>query len=128
MDESVLEFEWQYPHRKYVQSDIIDVWTGYGHCKEERRRWAKFQDANLISSKCCNGQHAPAIDIDFPARLVPSSTEGHYHLYFDIQMPWWKYKRLLRALKNAGIVEKGFYKIAKRRKQTHLRLPHVRKP
>jgi len=44
--------------------------------------------ANVVSSLLTNGNHAPCIDLDVPAMLVPSSTPGHSHLYIDIEVPW----------------------------------------
>jgi hypothetical protein len=84
-------------------------------------------DANLISSLLENGMHAPAIDIDLPAHLVPSSTPGHFHLYFDKEMPWKDYEKLLKVMADVGLVEKGFYSQAVKFQQTYLRLPHVKK-
>lgn len=83
--------------------------------------------ANVVSSLLTNGKHAPAIDVDVKARLVPSSTPGHSHAYIDHEMPWDDYLLLLRVLTQVGIVQKGFYDSAVRRGTTLLRLPHVRK-
>lgn len=74
-----------------------------------------------------NGWHTVMLDIDMPVRVVPSSTEGHCHLYIDKPMPWWRYRRLLRALKAAGIIEPGYYSASIARRATHLRLPWVQK-
>lgn len=44
---------------------------------------------NLISSLCDDEMHRPALDIDVPCRVVPSSTEGHCHIYFDtLALSW----------------------------------------
>lgn len=91
-------------------------------------------NAALISSELLdpvsqkvNGRHAVAVDIDLPAKLVPSSTPDHYHLYIDKEMSWKQYKKLLRAMVKAGIVEKGYYKASVRYKASYLRLPWVKK-
>jgi hypothetical protein len=89
-------------------------------------------DSDLVSSLlrediCGKNMHMPAIDIDLPIRVVPSSTLGHFHLYIDKPMSWRKYKRVLRALTAAGVVEKGYYKASVSRKATHLRLPWHKK-
>lgn len=73
------------------------------------------------------GLHSPVLDIDIPAYLVPSSTNGHSHLYFDHLMTWRQYKRLLKALAKAGIVEKGYVKASIRRKHTAVRVPWLKK-
>jgi hypothetical protein len=73
--------------------------------------------------------HSPVLDIDFEARLLPSSTEGHYHLYLDgIEMPWPKYRKLLEVLAEVGVIERGYYKASVRRQMTCVPLPGVRKP
>ena len=71
--------------------------------------------------------HRPILDIDFPAQLIPSSTEGHFHLYLDKPMPWSTYKKLLRALAEAGIIEGGYARASEARKYTAVRLPWVHK-
>lgn len=74
------------------------------------------------------GHHTVAIDVDWPVHAIPSSSPGHYHLWIDCPpMPWWRYRRLLRALKQAGVIEPGYYSAAVARRATHLRLPWVRK-
>lgn len=65
--------------------------------------------------------HAPALDIDVPARLVPSSTPGHSHLYIDVPMDWATYSNLLRALGAAGILETGYVEASIRQGATFLR-------
>lgn len=77
--------------------------------------------ANLISSRTVSGKHAPVLDIDFNARLVPSRTVGHFHLYLDKEMPWWKYRILLWAMAFTGIIEPGYYRASVRRRQTFCR-------
>ena len=80
--------------------------------------------SHLLSSGV---NHAPAIDIDIPAYLIPSSTEGHSHLYFDVEVPWDKYANLLRALADAGIVERGYADASEANGFSVLRLPWVKK-
>ena len=72
--------------------------------------------------------HTVMLDLDVEARLLPSSTPGHYHLYIDVPMPWRKYKRLLKTLAHVGIIEPGYYRAAAQRQATFLRLPWIRKP
>lgn len=84
-------------------------------------------EANLISSLTEQGTQAPAIDIDLPVHAIPSSTPGHFHLYFEKEMSWPEYEKLLRVMVEVGLVEKGFYDQAVKFKQTYLRLPYVKK-
>lgn len=88
---------------------------------------ATFDGANLVSSMLLNCKHAPLLDLDVPHRVVPSSTEGHSHLYIDVQMPWWRYRLLLWLLQFTGIIGKGYYKAAVLRKQSMVRMPGVSK-
>lgn len=83
--------------------------------------------ANAVSSLLEDGTHAPAIDIDLPCRLVPSSTKGKFHLYIDHPTSWFRYRVMLWAMWKAGYVEKGYYKVSVQRKATFLRKPGVRK-
>ena|ERR1700752_2985164 len=94
---------------------------------ESPRTQVPRNEANLVGSRLHDGRHAPAIDVDHPCALVPSSTEGHYHLLIDKPMAWWRYRVLLRAMVFAGIVEKRYYQHSIKRKQTFLRLPHIKK-
>lgn len=93
----------------------------------ERRVPVTKDEANLISSQCQDGLHRPVLDFDIPARYVPSTTEGHGHLYIDLGLDWEKYEKLLVALGDAGILEDGYVKAALRRKATFVRPPWVKK-
>lgn len=95
--------------------------------EEDRTQVDSLEEANLISSQLPTGNHAPALDIDLPCQLIESCTPGHYHLYIDAPMPWKQYQKLLDALADAGILEKGYVDASKKRGQTFLRKPGVRK-
>lgn len=91
-----------------------------------------IEDANLITSKTERypygvEYHRPVLDLDFEAALIPSSTPGHYHLYLDKQIPKQAYFNLLRALADAGIIERGFADCAIDRGGTSVRLPWIKK-
>lgn len=87
----------------------------------------KDEDCNLISSLCEDGLHRPVIDFDFPCQLIPSSTDGHYHLYIDKEMGWNEYEMLLEVLVRVGLVEQGYYNSALKHCQTYVRPPWVKK-
>lgn len=72
--------------------------------------------------------HKPVLDIDYSADLVPSKTPGHYHLYLNKPVEWRDYKRLIKALAKARLIEKGYAKAALRRRQTFVRMPTREKP
>jgi hypothetical protein len=59
--------------------------------------------------------------------LIPSSTPGHFHLVIERAMTWRSYKRLLKAMTRAGLLEKGFTTMAIRRGYTSVRVPWVKK-
>jgi hypothetical protein len=88
---------------------------------------APESDANTISSLVCPGIHAPVLDIDFEARLIPSSTLGHYHLYLDKAITWKKYRKLLKALAKAEIIEPGYARSSIWRGYSAVRKPGVLK-
>ena len=85
--------------------------------------------ANVVHSRISgtDDRHTIMLDLDLSAALFPSSTPGHFHLYIDKVMPWRKYKRLLKALAKAGVIEHGYYKASVGRRGTCLRLPGVSK-
>lgn len=85
------------------------------------------EHADLVTSLGPEGAHYPVLDIDYPATLVPSTTPGHFHLYLDQAVPWWKYKIVLRALAFAGLIEPGYDRASRRRGFTAVRPPHVKK-
>lgn len=96
------------------------------------------QKANLILSRQhvstpvedqTRWYHRPVLDIDFPARLVPSSTEGHFHLYLDgVLIPHDKFMYLLAALASCGIISEGYHKYSTDRGYTAVRMPGNFKP
>lgn len=114
---------------KYLHLLYKDInWRNeYGSDAGWTRTPATVEDAEVVSSEIGGGAHAPVLDIDVPAYLVPSSTPGHTHLYIDCAMSWRQYKRLLRALANAGIIEKNYLTASLVRKHTAVRVPWVKK-
>jgi hypothetical protein len=90
-------------------------------------------EANLITSRALDQEggvnmHRPLLDIDFEAALIPSSSPGKFHLYLDKPMPRSTYNALLRALADAGIIERGFAESGMGSELgTTLRLPWVQK-
>ncbi len=95
--------------------------------EENVREECDYTDAVLVSSLQENGMHKPALDIDLPVTLVPSTTEGHFHLYLDHEMTWDQYAELLVALRNANVINQGYYEMAMKRRATMLRKPGLSK-
>lgn len=65
-------------------------------------------EANLISSECKDGWHAPVLDFDYPIQVYPSSQLGHNHLYLGKKTSWVAYQQVLAALKAADLIEEGY--------------------
>jgi hypothetical protein len=88
-------------------------------------------EASVVSSEFAGqigrGLHRILLDLDVQAELIPSSTEGHSHLYINLTLTWEKYKNLLVALGEAGILEQGYVHVSLKREATYLRLPGVKK-
>lgn len=86
-------------------------------------------DANCLSSEIVGmpAHHKVVLDLDGPCRLIPSTTEGHFHLIIDKTLTWHQYESLLWSLANVGIIEEGYYQAAKSREATFIRLPWIKK-
>lgn len=99
------------------------------YSQEERQPAASIADANISTSirEDAEGCHALLLDLDVPAWLIPSSTEGHSHLYVDVKIPDAQYYPLLDALAHAGVIQPGYASSSKHRGGTALRLPWVKK-
>lgn len=72
-------------------------------------------------------RHKVVLDIDMPAKLIPSSTPGHSHLYIDHAMSDRQWRVLIEALAYAGIIEPGYANASLQRGFTAVRLPWVKK-
>lgn len=94
---------------------------------KETPKETKEATSNLIGSLTDKGTHMPVLDIDFPCELVPSSTEGHYHLYINREMTWPQYQDLLEALSVSGVIEDGYYRAAIHQGGTFVRKPGIKK-
>ncbi|WIC89071.1 hypothetical protein SEA_OTTAWA_25 [Arthrobacter phage Ottawa] len=99
--------------------------------RERPQHCADIKQAQVITSRVEYPQqtdmHKPVLDIDFPIQCVPSTTEGHFHLFMDKELTWTQYRRLLDALTDAGIIEQGYRNASIAREYTAVRVPWVRK-
>lgn len=125
LDEQIAELS-AHPH----QLNRVDFEPGYGGNGDVEPA-ASAEVANLFSSLIVDGpeygRHTIALDLDVPARLIPSTTEGHSHLYIDVPVEWESVVDLLNLLADMGIVEPGYAAASIRRGYTSLRLPWIRK-
>jgi hypothetical protein len=62
-----------------------------------------------------------------PCALVPSSTPGHFHLFIERGLTWHQYRRLLKALGRAGILEPDYVRASLQRRYSAVRVPWVKK-
>jgi hypothetical protein len=69
--------------------------------------------------------HALLLDIDVPAWLIPSSTEGHGHLYAQLRCSSDALWRFLEAAVEVGLVEEGYLGACRSRGMTTLRAPWI---
>lgn len=84
---------------------------------------------NIVASLLKDGLHSPILDLDFEARLIPSSTPGHFHLYLDgLTMDWETYAALLVAMGDAGLLGPGYVQHSLDRQMTVLRREGTFKP
>lgn len=133
--------------RKTAFLEIIkDGYNGYRDTDGDPVDNLDYESANLVSSEINPGSactsfadfletdsysgetvHQPVLDLDFPAHLEPSTTEGHFHLYLNKNVPWSKYVVMLGALEYAGILEPGFARLAILRGASYVRKPGVKK-
>lgn len=78
---------------------------------------------NLFSSLCDDGMHRPALDIDLPCELVPSTNPGHFHLYIDKALTLEQYTKVVDVLSEVGILGPMHPGLLRERSMTCLRPP-----
>lgn len=106
--------------------------TYYRDLKDPQSTYTKavLESSNLVGSATVEDPniHRPILDLDFECRLVPSTTKGHYHLYMDgLDITWPKYKVLLVALADAGVISEAYMRESIKKGFTAARLPWVKK-
>ena len=84
--------------------------------------------ANLVSSKIGGKRkHKVILDLDYEASLIPSSTEGHFHLYLDKELNEEQMEKLVDVLEEVGIIATGNANQWRRSRAMFLRLPWIKK-
>jgi len=104
---------------------------------EARLAAAPHDDAPASDARCSGiaGYRVAAADhlpeavfhLTCPARLVPSGTAGHFHLYLETEVRWTIYLRLMRAMADAGLLESAWVEMSARRSMAMLRKPEFKK-
>lgn len=133
------EVRWQ-DYTPDDQADRVDVGeledaeASSSQRRDDHRYHAILFDIDVPASIQENGQLFVAGDfrwwIPLSARgawLIPSSTEGHSHLYVAVDWPWHRIEWNLRRFRDAGVVEEGYHQVSAKRGFTALRLPWIRK-
>jgi len=129
-----MEEDWRLPRVHKLVKDLNATGDDYNASADAVT--PSEQEANVVTSALLGQRsavsddlslHAPVLDIDFGAQLIPSSTPGHFHLYFEKAMTWDNYCGLLKALGDVGILEAGYVKASLRRGYSSVRKPGVYK-
>lgn len=95
---------------------------------EEDREASDADDWNLVSSHVLGTKlQAPIIDLDFRHRYIPSTHDGHGHLYLDVPVRKWRWLALMIGLYLGGAVEQGYFWWSMRRGANFMRRPGVLK-
>jgi hypothetical protein len=121
--------EWMLTNR-FVKAELRDDGN---YTKLDKRQECSQDDANMVSSVAWDdpvtGQrlHYPCLDLDFDAVLLESSTPGHHHLYLKKLLSEEAYTEVVTVLAKHGILQEGIRRQITEKKETTLRLPHVKK-
>jgi hypothetical protein len=120
---------WFVGEREHVLYQAFELTRDYDGTMYPRGEVTDLDEANLVSSELVRqrGTHTILLDLDVPARLIPSSTPGHTHLSIDVDVKWEKYLELLELLAEIGVLEPGYVGASKERQATNLRLPWITK-
>lgn len=84
-------------------------------------------DANLISSESGEGCHNLFLDLDIEHYYVPSTNEGHGHLYVNVCLSDEALREVVEVLVRHGILQKGIRDQVEDRGALTLRPPGVEK-
>lgn len=101
--------------RQRWQNDILeDIEGESGDVTKERvertNKAGKLRpdrNGNLITSRLDNGKHMPVIDLDIDHFYIPSRTQGHGHLYLNVEVEEELYLKLLKVLLECKIIGEG---------------------
>lgn len=104
-----------------LADDAAPTMFGY-----EREYYAEAPSANLQGSPNGDGTHSVVLDLDGPHEYRPSATFGHAHLIVPARLSKRRYRRLLKALCQAGVITPSYLHHASRRGwSTFVRAPGI---
>lgn len=101
--------------------------------EDDREPASILEGANVVMSRRESGWgrdakvHAVLLDLDVEHFYVPSSSEGHGHLYVNVFANEADYFELLDLLAKVGVLQKNYVEASKKKGGTFLRLPWVKK-
>jgi hypothetical protein len=98
----------------------------------ERTQVFALEEANIVSSVITHDKRLSELERGdrfhlLMLDLIPSSTEGHGHLYIDHEISQDDWEQLIALLGKIGIIEEGYAEASLNRGHTDLRLPWERK-
>jgi hypothetical protein len=100
---------------------------------EVRKPTTSVAQAEVLGSRlsgpdgCGDDYHVIALDLDFPAVLLPSTTADHHHLIVDHQLSHEQWEKFITVCAEVGLIEQGYADASLARGRTFLRMPWVRK-
>lgn len=127
LDRGIADDEEWLQEQPRTRFKIEERWesNGYmgGYTKEE---WLDDPSGDYVASKSSrNGVevHFPVFDVDNNLfHIRESASPGHHHVFFDNPVTWSQYKKLLKAMSAAGMVDPRWVKMTLRRKNGVLRI------
>lgn len=115
---------WKIHSFKIIDEPIMKSMR-YANPNEEKTE--NYENPNGVTSKTVDGLHMPILDLDFPHTYVPSTKEGHGHLYLNVPISNFRWFILMIALYYAKVIELGFFIWSIRRGMNQVRLPYIKK-
>lgn len=73
------------------------------------------------------GAAATLFTLNVGAKLLPSSTEGHFHLYIDHETTWNKFLQLMGVMYAAGFLGLDYFQMCVQSEMSFVRKPGVTK-
>lgn len=103
----------------------------HGFAGREARHRGRRSEAEGIEGYRAAGDSGLLTDatlcLSVPAKVVPSGTPGHGHLYLETRLPWDAYLGIMRLMVDAGLLEKDWVDLSERRRMAILRKPEFKK-
>lgn len=123
-------------HRRVAKTRFGQGHSGDGSNFNRADPNVPMSEANLVTSIWDGSEsddpttttHMPVFDFDLPIAVWPSSTPDHYHLFINKEISWTDYEKLLKVMKEVGLLDANWVDYTLQRRYGNLRLPNIRKP